>query len=188
MVLSKDPHLLVTAQPGRIGSTFHCLQPAPALLNSQAMEKISVVLDRFLRTREKQSELELVRLWRNWPSVLGPELSRLARPLGRRKSALVIGTDDSIVMQELSFCSTQILDNVERFLGWQPFDKVTLELLKGRTPLDQVGPPQRDPDQGPIEDLPDVGGQEDWFAGQSALQSCYRAYVRMVQALKQGRS
>jgi len=152
------------------------------------MEKISIVLDRFLRSREKQSELELVRLWQNWDSVLGPELSKLARPLGRRRSSLVIGTDDSIVMQELSFCSDQILHNVEQFLGWQPFDKVTLELLKGRTPLDQVAVAKTGPEQKVGQDLPDVGGQEDWFAGQSALQSCYRAYVRMVQSLKGGRS
>lgn len=152
------------------------------------MEKISIVLDRFLRTREKQSELEMVRLWRNWSSVLGPELSKLARPLGRRKASLVIGTEDSIVMQELSFCSDQILHNVEQFLGWQPFDKVTLELLKGRTPLDQVALPRAGAEQTTRQDLPDVGGQEDWFAGQTALQSCYRAYVRMVESLKGGRS
>ncbi len=164
------------------------MQPLQALLDSLVMERLSAVLDRFLHNRQKHSELDLVRLWRNWPAVLGPELSRLARPLGRRKTSLVIGTDDSIVMQELSFCSDQILQNVERFLGWQPFDKVSLELLKGRTPLDQVAPVQRDPGPQPLQDLPEVGGQEDWFAGQTALQSCYKTYVRMLQALKERRS
>lgn len=81
----------------------------------------------------------LVELWRNWEMVMGPELAPLAFPLGRRKNLLIVGGEDNMALQELSFQTPEILERVNAFMD-APLDdpvfvRVELRLLMGMRPL-----------------------------------------------------
>ncbi|GAB1409318.1 hypothetical protein MASR1M90_04720 [Desulfovibrionales bacterium] len=90
-----------------------------------------------LHTPEAALELAIARLWRHWPQVLGQELATLVRPLGHRKTLMVLGAANSMVMQEITFFAPQILDKANAFLGVSYFQKVQMELLSGRPVLDE---------------------------------------------------
>lgn len=68
---------------------------------------------------------------------MGEDTARLVKPLGTRNKTLILGAEDSIVIQEITFASSQILDMLNDFCQGNFFDNIRVELLKGRTPLDQ---------------------------------------------------
>ncbi|MFP4391341.1 MAG: DUF721 domain-containing protein [Desulfohalobiaceae bacterium] len=127
--------------------------------------------------------LSLARLWLCWPQVLGPELAELARPLGHRERALILGVEDSVVMQELSYYQQDILDKVENFLGWRPFDKVKLELLNNRASLDKVGLELDCKEKVSTAELLQEQKAELDLDPTTAVGSCYQAYKRMLSEL-----
>lgn len=102
------------------------------------MQSISSALDKFLQRRGLSKELQIAKLWANWSNIIGEELAKMAKPLGKRKETLVIGAVDNVVMQELVYHSEQILEQIEEFLGWKPFDKVVFELLDSKSSLDEI--------------------------------------------------
>lgn len=81
----------------------------------------------------------LVELWRNWAMVMGPALATLAFPLGRRKDRLIVGGEDNMALQELSYQTPEILERVNAFMDAPPdapvFTRVELRLLMGQRPL-----------------------------------------------------
>lgn len=143
------------------------------------MQNISRAIHTYVHSRQMQGNLDIARLWQHWPDVVGPELSETAKPLGRRKGALVIGVQDSAAMQELRFYAQEILDRIAEFLDHQPFDKVAVELIKGRACLDGV---QLDHSWiVPEPELPEyIGELAPYLPEGSAIRSCYEAYVRAV--------
>ena len=80
----------------------------------------------------------LRQLWLNWDMVMGPELAGLAFPLGHRKETLLVGGEDNLVLQELSFQTEEILERVNAFMGRPTFSRVELQLSLGRTPLTAI--------------------------------------------------
>lgn len=118
---------------------------------------------------------------RNWKTIVGPETAELARPLGRHNNTtLILGVQDGIVMQEMHFLSQTIIDAVNHFCGSVFFDKVRVELLKGRTPLDELtvrtpGVQTRLQKPGPL------GGLENQMKKDSPVARCYQAYIRLFQ-------
>ncbi len=78
----------------------------------------------------------LFQLWRNWKMVMGPELAPLAVPLGHRDATLLVGAEDNLALQELSFQTPEILERVNAFMDTPFFRRVELHLLLGRTSLD----------------------------------------------------
>ncbi len=102
------------------------------------MKSVSTAIREFFSQNNLDTELQIASLWTNWKEVVGEDLADLAKPLGKRKKTLILAAADGIVMQEISFYQNYILDQIESFLGWQPFDKVKFELLKGKVPLDEV--------------------------------------------------
>ena len=48
-------------------------------------------------------KLMQVRLWQNWEMVMGPDIAPLAWPLGARNDILIVGGEDNLALQELSF-------------------------------------------------------------------------------------
>lgn len=84
------------------------------------------------------------RLWKSWREVVGESIADMARPLGRRRGTLIVGVDEPVAMQELTYVAPEILDRVNEFLGRRLFDKLSPELLNGRVPLD--GPASPPPD------------------------------------------
>ena len=99
---------------------------------------LSSVLSSCLSRLDGEGRTALRPLWKNWKDVLGPGLGDLARPLGQDGSALRVGAEDSMTLHELSYMAPEILDKVNAFLGHVRFDKVDLQLLNGRTPLDEI--------------------------------------------------
>ena len=96
------------------------------------------LVERFLEKQPKNASLNLVELWRHWAMVIGPELEGLAFPLGHKDNILLVGAEDNLVLQELSFMSTDILERVNAFLEQPFFAQIQLSLLQGRATLDNV--------------------------------------------------
>ena len=81
-------------------------------------------------------------LWDNWEKVLGPELAALAMPLGHHgdgkgapeggRTALLLGAEDAMLLQELRFRGEEILERVNGFLGQAYFCEVRVSLPLGR--------------------------------------------------------
>ncbi len=139
----------------------------------------SELLSGLLRGLDTKGSLRLVRLWKNWERILGPETSRMARPLGHRNKTLILAAEDPIVVQEASFLSPLILEKINEFFGEEVFDKVLFELLSGRVPLDgQEKPVKAGPPKAP-EKPGKLGSLLHDISEDSAIGRCYRAYVRM---------
>ena len=79
----------------------------------------------------------LFALWQNWDFVMGDELAPLAHPLGQHKGTLLIGVEDTMLMQELHFLSNEILERANAFMAEQFFTSVRLSLVLNRTLLNQ---------------------------------------------------
>ncbi len=103
-------------------------------------KEINKALKDFLERKGFTREFSVLELWKKWEDVIGPEMAQMARPLKRQKNTLIIGVEDSIIMQELYFYSEEILKRIEDFLGWQPFDKIKYKLLEDKTPLTEKIP------------------------------------------------
>lgn len=126
----------------------------------------------------------LVELWRNWSMVMGPDLAPLALPLGRRNEVLIVGGEDNLCLQELSFQTPEILERVNAFMDAPPhapvFRRVELRLVMGQRPLHL--PPDiqsrerfRPPPPRPAR----LGGHLSEMREDSPVARCYAAYLRM---------
>ncbi len=125
----------------------------------------------------------LAQLWLNWTMVMGADIAPLAIPLGSRGSVLLVGGEDTMVMQELSYMTPEMLERANAFMNAAYFDKVELRLLLGKTALDeriraadvvQVLPPK------PLPPRPEhLGGLLGKLDPESAVGRCYAAYVRL---------
>jgi len=132
-----------------------------------------------LRRLGAGEELKFLRLWRCWGDVLG-ELAREARPVDRRGATLVLGVQDPIVGQELSYFQPQILARVNGFLNEDCFDKVVFELLRGRIPLDVERPKEPPPPRPEYRRPEQLGGLSDLAQADTPAGRAYRAYIRRM--------
>jgi hypothetical protein len=144
------------------------------------VRSIRTVLDIFLRNRGAIEPFKLVRLWRSWPEVLGPELAELAKPLGHKDRRLILGGEDSISLQEITYFGPDILERVNGFLEGKIFDKISVELIRGRSPLDsvQIGTV---PETVGLPRPEHLGDLLAIMPEDSPVTSCYRAYVRLIK-------
>lgn len=140
----------------------------------------------FLSRYDRKGGLRLVRLWRQWPQVVGAEVAELARPVGHKDGALILAAEDSVAAQQLSYYAPELLARVNDFFGEEVFDKVRFELLDGRAPLDGNPAPQAGP--GPETRRadafrpPQVGSLVAEADPETAAGRCYLAYVRRFAA------
>jgi len=137
--------------------------------------------DSLLRTLsryDKKGGLRLVRLWRDWDTVVGADVAELARPLGHREGTLILYTQDAIAAQELTYFVPEILERVNAFLEQEVFDKVRFELLGGRVPLGE----SRKEGPGALPQRPrrpsSLGGLVGKLDPDSPVGRCYLAYVK----------
>ena len=100
------------------------------------MKPIADALKEYLNARGAKNQFQLARLWENWEMVMGPDLAALAFPLGQRKGILLVGAEDNMAAQDLSYMSPEILERVNAFMDGPFFNRVEVHLLFGRTPLD----------------------------------------------------
>ena len=143
------------------------------------MRTAAQALEAFLSRRGLNLEMQIAEVWKQWPRIIGPGLQELVRPVGKRKRTLRLGAANSLVMQECSFYSEQILEKVAACLGWQPFDKISFELLENKVCLDEVfvGCDFQTQAVAPPDAL---GGLLDAVPEDSPVGSCYRSYLRML--------
>lgn len=135
------------------------------------------VLASTLGTPEALLELAIARLWRSWPRILGEEMAEMIRPLGHRKTTILLGATNSMVMQEFSFFGPEILQKANDFLGTNFFQKVQIELMAGRAALDENLLPK--PERTPRTETPlPLGNLIPCMDPSSPVTACYRAYVR----------
>ncbi|WP_022660283.1 DUF721 domain-containing protein [Paucidesulfovibrio longus] len=140
-------------------------------------EALSPLLDRL----DGKGALKLVRLWTHWDKVMGEQVAKMARPLGRRGSTLLLTSDDPAVAQELTFFAPEMIRKANDFLGEEYFDKVRFELLNGRVPLDGYRPdsaPRSVPSPRKPGNLGDILEQLD---EDSPVGRCYRAYIGLFR-------
>jgi len=133
---------------------------------------------------DKKGGLKLVRLWRQWAEIVGPEVAELAQPVGHKDRALILNTEDAVAAQELSYYAPELLSRVNAFFGEEVFDKVRFELLNGRVPLGENKKAEAEPAPRPQEKPLEVGGLLDKIDPDSALGRCYLAYVRHYAPLR----
>lgn len=139
-------------------------------------------LDLFLKKNLSASfPFMLVRLWRNWEEVVGPEAAELAKPMGHSNDILIVGAEDSATLNELTYYAPEILDAVNAFLGEIYFDKVQGTLLMGRVPLNEITvlhpPDARVKPRNPGN----LGGMRERFAPDSPVLKCYEKYVALIE-------
>ncbi len=141
-------------------------------------------MDDYFRKKQSGAEkLHMAQVWANWAQIMGPVLNTLARPLGCRENTLILGAEDSVVMQELRFYTQDILERIESFLGRCPFDKVRLELLNDRTSLDMVGLEHTWQVPGPEHMIFEPETPELELDPSTPVGSCYQAYKKMIKEI-----
>lgn len=140
---------------------------------------LSEALTAWLSSRGQETRhTQLDQLWKNWDMVMGPDLAPLARPLGHRDGLLLVGGEDHLVLQELTYATPEILERVNAFMDEPFFHRVELHLLFGKTPLDLVtitpvpSPP-------PMIRPPGLGGLD--LDPASPVGRCYQAYLRCFE-------
>lgn len=142
------------------------------------MKDIARALDSFLGERDAEVHFALARLWRDWPRAVGRDIASLARPLGHRKTTLIIGVEDSMLMQEMQLYAPALVEQANEYLGMKFFDKVQLELLGNQVLLDE----KRETAGRGVGLEPDAPENLGRLAGSldphSPVGRCYRAYVK----------
>ena len=107
---------------------------------NRRMLSFSDGIGRLIGRRKGSEEMRLTRLWMAWNEVLGDDLAMLVKPLGRRERTLLLGVEDSMVMQEAHYHLQLIMQKVNDFLGdmmgGHYFEKAQLSLPKGKQGLD----------------------------------------------------
>lgn len=138
---------------------------------------MSEALKLALNSPEAALELAIARMWRHWSEILGPDMAEMVRPLGRRKTVMLLGATNSMVMQEFVFLAPEILERCNTFLGVSYFQEVKLELMSGRPSLDHSLLPVPAP-KSAVPCPEPLGNLLPCMDPSSALSRCYRAYVR----------
>ena len=125
--------------------------------------------------RRYPRKARLARLWQNWSMVMGPELAPLAWPLGERKGVLLVGGEDSMIMQELVMMRDELLERANAFMGESFFTDAHVSLSLGKRPLDGLPPP-------PCRQVPPIFPRLDGSALRGAdpdspAARCYAAFL-----------
>lgn len=140
-------------------------------------DSLAPLLDRL----DGKGSLKLVRLWTHWEKVMGTEVARMARPLGRRGSTLLLTSDDPAVAQELTYFAPELLRKANNFLGEEYFDKVRFELLNGRVPLDGHRPDNVQKSTSSPRKPENLGKILEQLDEASPVGRCYRAYIGLFR-------
>ena len=156
--------------------------PLPRPRKGNRLSEVISARDGLARVLEKLGggeKIRLIRLWQNWEMVMGTDLAPLALPLGHRDVTLLVGAEDNLAMQELTFQTPEILERVNAFMDAPFFQRVEVHLLLGRAPLDipPVLQPQDRPRPAPARP-PALRGTLQ-LDPESPVGRCYAACLRL---------
>lgn len=151
-------------------------------------QRIGDALGRMLQRKGAGTGFKLAQLWRNWEMVMGEELKHLAIPLGHRKNTLIVGAEDNMAQQELTYFTYEIIERVNAFLDEPFFNKVQVDLLLGKPALDETTLPTITPYVPEMPPRPArLGGLIGKLDPDSPVTRCYEKYVRMFDDVAQQR-
>ena len=109
---------------------------------------------------------------------LGGKLGSVLSALGN--DILIVGGEDNLALQELSFMTPEILERVNAFMDAPVFDRVELRLVMGDRPLDQMPDIQPSTRVRPAPPRPrQLGAHLEEMNPDSPVARCYAAYLRM---------
>ncbi|MFV0350273.1 MAG: DUF721 domain-containing protein [Halodesulfovibrio sp.] len=151
-------------------------------------QRIGEALDRLLQRKGAGTGFKLAQLWRNWDMIMGEELRLLAIPLGHRKTTLIIGAEDNMAQQELTYYTYEIIERVNAFLDEPFFDRVQVDLLMGKSALDELQMPSIERYTPALPPRPTrLGNLLGKLDPASPVTRCYEKYVRMFDEAEQQR-
>ncbi len=101
-------------------------------------ENIRIALERFLRRVGKPEYILLNNLWQHWQMVMGPDIGSLASPLGSKHGILLLGGEDAMTLQDISYMQHEILERANAFMGQEYFTGIKVHLTLDKSPLDQA--------------------------------------------------
>lgn len=139
-------------------------------------EAVAGGVARLLGRLDGQGRGQSARVWPHWAQVVGPTLAAHVRPLAVRGRTLVVGGQEPVILQEMSYFQLEMLERINGFLGQEVFDKIVFELLSGRVPLDAAVVARRPA----CREAPrpgSLGGLERLLTEDSAVGRAYRTYV-----------
>ncbi len=139
---------------------------------------IRASLERFMRNIGQAEKVHLVRLWQHWPMVMGDEIAALAWPLGCKNSVLLVGGEDAMSMQELSFMQWDILERANAFMGRDFFTAVRVQLALDKKPLDVLSQPQKKVAAQLFSPTPLHGKYLENMPTSNPVARCYALYVQ----------
>ncbi len=140
-------------------------------------ESIRIALERFLTRIGKPEQVLLTRLWQHWAMVMGDEITSLAWPLGSKNRTLIVGGEDAMSMQEISYMHHEILERANAFMGNEYFTDVKVRLSLDKTPLDMASLPRTIERVHLTSSVKLSGKYLDSMPEDSPVARCYALYV-----------
>lgn len=105
------------------------------------VERISSTIERLLAARGLASRLKEYRVLGRWDRAVGAVIARHARPQTIRGKRLAVVVDSSAWMQQLSLLKPEIIEKLNRALGEEAVETITLRIGE----IDLPAAPGREP-------------------------------------------
>ncbi len=99
---------------------------------------VQTTLDRFMQHLGMPEKRQIIELWRHWSMVMGHEIASIAWPLGSKNNILMVGGEDALSLQEISYMQFEILERANAFMGKEYFNALKVSLSLDKTPLNVV--------------------------------------------------
>ncbi len=147
------------------------------------MQNSSDLLSSILSKIAPEQKLLIIKLWQNWSMVMGEELCELLFPLGSKKRSrgqvLLIGVEDALLMQDMTYEIPEILERANAFMGEEYFIDVELGLLLNKKIM-TIGETSFIEPQKIIYETPKTLGNL-CLDGDDAVSRAYNAYVKFFK-------
>lgn len=163
-------------------SSSRALQPSPK--RERRPRSTAEAVSALFQQLGGQDQGRLTALWKNWDSIMDDTVRSLGYPLGHKDSALLIGADDNMAVQELSLLSADILERANAFMGQPFFTRVRVTLTQGRPDLTRPRAPAQPPQQEPERHFPRLGRLLGKLDPDSPVTRCYEAFADLARRKK----
>ncbi len=145
-------------------------------------EEVKPVLERYLRKWGKPGNALIIELWQHWHMVMGDEIASIANPLGYDGGILLIGAEDAMSAQDLSYMTYEILERANAFMEREFFKTVRVSLNLGQTALSEAVKFQGMNYTPPKAPAPKLNGKYlQNMTNDSAVARCYARYVEWAK-------
>ena len=104
------------------------------------LDKLSMSLDKLLKTRGFQGRLHEYRIFGQWERCVGAMIARHAQPQTVRGSKLLLIVDSPAWMQQLTLLKPEIIEKLNKSMGKIAIKDITLKL--GEIPVDHEHLPE----------------------------------------------